>query len=116
MDALKQIAECLERGEDIRVHELVSQAIADGLPAGDVLNRGLLAGMAVVGEQFRLREIFLPDVLLAARAMYAGLDLLRPLRARDGVPSAGKVVIGSRCKATSAAVTVEARLPHARRT
>jgi 5-methyltetrahydrofolate--homocysteine methyltransferase len=51
--------------------------------------------MNVVGEQFRQREIFLPDVLLAARAMYAGLDLLKPLLARDGVPSAGTVVIGS---------------------
>jgi 5-methyltetrahydrofolate--homocysteine methyltransferase len=51
--------------------------------------------MNVVGEQFRQREIFLPDVLLAARAMYAGLDLLKPLLARDGVPSAGRIVIGS---------------------
>jgi len=95
MDTLKQIAEHLERGEDERVHELVSRAIAAGLPPGDILNHGLLAGMTVIGEQFRLREIFLPDVLLAARAMYAGLDLLKPLLARDGVPSAGKVVIGS---------------------
>ncbi len=95
MDALKPIAESLERGDDDRVHALVSEAIAAGLPAGDILNKGLLAGMAVVGEQFRLREIFLPDVLLAARAMYAGLDLLKPLLARDGVPSAGTVVIGS---------------------
>ena len=95
MDALKPIAESLERGDDDRVHALVSEAIAAGLPAGDILNKGLLAGMAVVGEQFRLREIFLPDVLLAARAMYAGLDLITPLLARDGVPSAGRVVLGS---------------------
>ena len=95
MDALKQIAENLERGDDERVAAEVSEAIAAGLPAADILNQGLLAGMAVVGEQFRLREIFLPDVLLAARAMYAGLDLLKPLLARDGVPTAGKVVIGS---------------------
>jgi 5-methyltetrahydrofolate--homocysteine methyltransferase len=95
MDALKQIAEKLERGDDERVAAQVSEAIAAGLPAADILNQGLLAGMAVVGEQFRLREIFLPDVLLAARAMYAGLDLLKPLLARDGVPTAGKVVIGS---------------------
>jgi len=95
MDLLKQIAGSLERGDDDRVAAEVSEAIAAGLPAADILNRGLLAGMAVVGEQFRLREIFLPDVLLAARAMYAGLDLLKPLLARDGVPTAGKVVIGS---------------------
>jgi len=95
MDALKQIAESLERGDDERVAAEVSAAMAAGRPAADILNQGLLAGMAVVGEQFRLREIFLPDVLLAARAMYAGLDLLKPLLARDGVPTAGKVVIGS---------------------
>ncbi len=95
MDLLKSIAESLEHGDDERVHALVTEAVAAGLPAGDVLNQGLIAGMGVVGEQFRLREIFLPDVLLAARAMYAGLDVLKPLLARDGVPTAGTVVIGS---------------------
>jgi 5-methyltetrahydrofolate--homocysteine methyltransferase len=95
MEILKSIAENLEHGDDERVHELVSSALDQGVGPEDVLNHGLLAGMAVVGEQFRLREIFLPDVLLAARAMYAGLDLLKPLLARDGVPTAGTVVIGS---------------------
>jgi 5-methyltetrahydrofolate--homocysteine methyltransferase len=51
--------------------------------------------MNVVGEQFRRREIFLPDVLLSARAMYAGLDLLKPHLAADGVPLRGKVVLGT---------------------
>jgi 5-methyltetrahydrofolate--homocysteine methyltransferase len=95
MSILPDIAESLQRGEDDRVHELVRQALEARMPPIDVLNNGLVAGMNVVGEQFRQREIFLPDVLLAARAMYAGLDLLKPLLARDGVPSAGKVVIGS---------------------
>ena len=54
-----------------------------------------MAGMNVVGEQFRKREIFLPDVLLAARAMYAGLDLLKPHLASEGVPSRGKIVLGT---------------------
>ena len=95
MSILPDIAESLQRGEDDRVHELVRQALEAGVPPIDVLNNGLVAGMNVVGEQFRQREIFLPDVLLAARAMYAGLDLLKPLLARDGVPSAGRIVIGS---------------------
>jgi 5-methyltetrahydrofolate--homocysteine methyltransferase len=95
MSILPEIAESLQRGEDDRVHELVRQALEARVPPLDVLNNGLVAGMNVVGEQFRLREIFLPDVLLAARAMYAGLDLLKPLLARDGVPSAGRIVIGS---------------------
>jgi 5-methyltetrahydrofolate--homocysteine methyltransferase len=95
MDLLKTIADSLEHGDDEKVHALVTEAVAAGVPAADILDQGLIAGMAVVGEQFRLREIFLPDVLLAARAMYAGLDVLKPLLARDGVPTAGTVVIGS---------------------
>jgi len=95
MSMVQEIAECLQRGEDDRVGELVRHAITSGLPAEQILNNGLIAGMNVVGEQFRLREIFLPDVLMAARAMYAGLDLLKPLLARDGVPVAGRIVLGS---------------------
>lgn len=95
MTILTEMSESLQRGEDALVGELVRQAIGRQMPALEILNDGLIAGMNVVGEQFRLREIFLPDVLLAARAMYAGLDLLKPLLARDGVPTAGRVVIGS---------------------
>jgi len=95
MDILNQIAESLQKGEDQRVGTLTTEAIAAGVPAGDVLQNGLIAGMNVVGEQFRLREIFLPDVLLAARAMYAGLEPLRPHLAKEGVPLRGKVVIGT---------------------
>ena len=95
MSLLDDIAQNLERGEDEQVAALVRAALEQGLVPLEILNRGLLAGMNTVGEQFRVREIFLPDVLLAARAMYAGLDLLRPSLARDGVPTAGRVVIGS---------------------
>jgi 5-methyltetrahydrofolate--homocysteine methyltransferase len=95
MDILSRIAESLQKGDDPQVGALTGEALAQGIPAGDVLQNGLIAGMNVVGEQFRLREIFLPDVLLAARAMYAGLDLLRPHLAREGVPLRGKVVLGT---------------------
>ena len=95
MEHLKTIARALERGEDDEVRELTGQAIAALLPAGRILDEGLIAGMAVVGERFRTHEIFLPDVLLAAKAMYAGLDILQPLLAKEGVPEIGRVVIGS---------------------
>jgi 5-methyltetrahydrofolate--homocysteine methyltransferase len=95
MDILKQIADSLEKGDDAQVGALTAQAIEEGAPSGDILQKGLIAGMNVVGEQFRDRQIFLPDVLLAARAMYAGLELLRPHLAREGVPLRGKVVIGT---------------------
>ena len=96
MDLLTRIAEQLQIGEDSIVHDLVQEALDAGLAPADVLNKGLLAGMDVVGEQFRVREIFLPDVLLAARAMYAGLDVLQPAASPGtGVPTAGTVVLGS---------------------
>jgi 5-methyltetrahydrofolate--homocysteine methyltransferase len=95
MELLKQIAKGLEQGEDESTGALVAQALAAGLPAGDVLEQGLIAGMNVVGEQFRRRDIFLPDVLLAAKAMYAGLEVLKPHLAKDGVPSRGKIVVGT---------------------
>ena len=95
MEILDEIAAALQAGDAPRVGTLTASALEAGLGAGDVLQRGLLAGMSVVGEQFRAREIFLPDVLLAARAMYAGLDLLKPLLASQGVALRGKVVIGT---------------------
>jgi 5-methyltetrahydrofolate--homocysteine methyltransferase len=95
MDLLTRIAQCLQQGDDKQAGALTAEALAAGLGAGDVLQKGLIAGMNVVGEQFRLREIFLPDVLLAARAMYAGLDVLKPHLAREGVPLRGRVVLGT---------------------
>jgi 5-methyltetrahydrofolate--homocysteine methyltransferase len=95
MEILKRIADALQQGDDQQVGTLTAEALAAGLPAEDVLQRGLVAGMNVVGEQFRLREIFLPDVLMAAKAMYAGLEVLKPHLASEGVPSRGKVVIGT---------------------
>ena len=95
MDVLQQISECLQRGEDRKVAELTRQAIADGLAAGQILNEGLLAGMDVVSARFGGHEIFLPEVLLAARAMNAGMDLLKPLLIAGEVRSLGKVVIGT---------------------
>jgi 5-methyltetrahydrofolate--homocysteine methyltransferase len=95
MEILERIAAALQQGDDQQVGRLAAHALAAGVPAGEVLQQGLVAGMNVVGEQFRLREIFLPDVLLSARAMYAGLGVLKPHLASEGVASRGKVVIGT---------------------
>ena len=95
MDILSQLAENLRLGEDDAVREGTQAALAAGLAPDDVLRNGLLSGMAVVGEEFGRREIFLPDVLLAARAMQAGMEILRPHLARDGAPPAGRVVLGT---------------------
>ena len=95
MSSLSEISVCVQTGDDDRVATLVRQALDEGVEASVILDQGLVAGMGVVGEQFRAHDIFLPDVLLAARAMYAGLGLLKPLFAGEGVPTAGRVVLGS---------------------
>ncbi len=95
MDLLQQIADSVIRGQDKQTTELTAQVIARQESPKDILDKGLIAGMNVVGERFKSHEIFLPDVLLAARAMCAGMDLLKPLLIKDGIPMVGKVVIGS---------------------
>jgi len=74
---------------------LVNQAISDGAPAEDILNKGLIAGMSVVGEKFKSNEIYVPEVLISAKAMQAGLDILEPLLVKAGINPKGKIVIGT---------------------
>ena len=95
MDVLKQISEFLQNGDDEKVFELTRQAIAQNISPKDILDNGLIAGMNIIGEQFGKHEIFLPEVLLAAKAMYAGMDLLKPLLIKDEIPTLGKIVIGT---------------------
>ena len=95
MDLLTQITEALQVGDHERVAELTRQAIDQQAPPASILDDGLIAGMDVIGERFRRHEIFLPEVLMAAKAMYSGLELLKPLLIEGGVPSQGKIVIGS---------------------
>ena len=95
MDLLNEISEALQKGDDAKVGELTQKAIDEGMEPKDILDNGLIAGMDVIGRRFRNHEIFLPEVLLSARAMYAGMDLLRPLFLQDEVPSSGKVVLGT---------------------
>jgi 5-methyltetrahydrofolate--homocysteine methyltransferase len=95
MDVVRSIAEAVEQGDDDAVRRLTAEAIGLGLAPGTILEAGLVAGMRVVGERFCTHEIFLPEVLLSARAMHAGLGLLRPLLVKDAVPTAGKVVLGT---------------------
>lgn len=92
---LDDIAGRLQEGDEEQVPLLVSQALAEGLEPRKVLDEGLIAGMSAVGAKFREHEIFLPDVLLAAKAMHAGIDILKPRLAKEGMPSRGKVIIGT---------------------
>ncbi len=95
MDLIQQISEELQKGNAEQVASLTRRAIDDRTDIKAILDRGLIGGMSVVGEKFKNHEIFLPDVLMAAKAMYAGLDLLKPLLIAAGIPNIGKVVIGT---------------------
>ncbi|MEE8478884.1 MAG: corrinoid protein [Candidatus Neomarinimicrobiota bacterium] len=95
MIELTKMAEALQDGNDKVVYETTQKAIEEGIPAKTILDDGLIAGMNVISEKFRKHEIFLPHVLLAAKAMYAGMDLLKPLFIKDKIPLRGKIVIGT---------------------
>jgi len=95
MNILEKLSQSLQNGEAAEVAELTEQGLKSGLAPLLILNDGLLAGMAIVGEKFKTHEIFLPDVLLSARAMYAGIDILKPLLAGKEIPTIGKIVIGT---------------------
>lgn len=92
---LSEIASALIEGNRKKVQELVELAIKEGIPPERIINEGLIAGMQVVGERFKNNEIFVPEVLISARAMHAGMDLLKPLLAKSPGILKGKVVIGT---------------------
>lgn len=95
MSILSEISEFLQKGRAKNVKELVQQAIDEGIDAKTILEEGLLSGMDIIGEKFKNNEVYVPEVLIAARAMNAGTELLKPLLASSGVKAAGKVVLGT---------------------
>ena len=92
---LKEISVQLQAGKAKIVKTLVQQAIDEGIPAQEILEKGLLDGMNEVGEKFKNNEIFVPEVLVAARAMNQGVSLLKPLLQQAGVKATGRVCIGT---------------------
>ena len=92
---LNQIANRIEEGNEKGVKECIEKAISQNIFIADVLNDGLVKGMSNVGVKFKNNEIYLPEVLIAARAMKAGMEIIKPLLAEAKVKSKGKVVIGT---------------------
>ncbi len=92
---LHEISVQLQAGKAKMVKTLVQQAIDEGFPAQEILEQGLLDGMNVIGEKFKNNEVFVPEVLIAARAMNQGVAVLKPLLVEAGVQSTGKVCIGT---------------------
>jgi corrinoid protein of di/trimethylamine methyltransferase len=95
MADLKAISEALQKGKANDVKEMVQAAIDEGVTARQVLEEGMMAGMDVVGQKFKNNEIYVPEVLIAARAMNAGIAILRPLLVSEDVKPKGTVVIGT---------------------
>lgn len=95
MSILVEISDFLQRGRAPKVKELVQQALDQGIDPNTILEEGLLLAMSIVGEKFKKNEVFVPEVLVAARAMNAGVEILRPHLIASGVTTKGKAVIGT---------------------
>ena len=92
---LNNISESLQRGAAEKVEELVKKALEENLLPKDILENGLIKGMDIIGAKFKKNEVYVPEVLIAARAMHAGMSILRPKLAETGVKNIGTIVIGT---------------------
>ena len=92
---LKQLSAALQKGDAQQVKDLVQKGLDQKMEAKDILDNGLLKGMNIIGEKFKNNEVYVPEVLIAARAMHAGLDILSPILASQGIENMGKIVIGT---------------------
>ena len=92
---LQEISEKIQKGKTKDIKALVPKALEEGISASDILNDGLLAGMNIVGVKFKNNEVFVPEVLIAARAMKAGTDLLRPYLISADISAKGTVILGT---------------------
>jgi 5-methyltetrahydrofolate--homocysteine methyltransferase len=94
-EILKEMALQLEKGDAAGVKALTEDALAQDIPVVEILNDGLVVGMNIVGNKFKNNEFFIPEVLIAARAMKAGMDIIKPFLIEANVKSRGKIVVGT---------------------
>ncbi|MCL2084740.1 MAG: corrinoid protein [Oscillospiraceae bacterium] len=94
-ELLNEISAALQSGKAKMVKELVPQALEEGISAKDILEQGLLAGMDIVAVKFKNNDVYVPEVLIAARAMNAGTELLKPHLAESGAKPLGKALLGT---------------------
>jgi 5-methyltetrahydrofolate--homocysteine methyltransferase len=95
MRTLTEIAASVEAGDSARVKELIRKALSQGQLPEKILDGGLVAGMSVLGEKFKNNEVFIPEVLIASRAMKAGMEILRPLFSPDRAHLGGRIVLAT---------------------
>lgn len=92
---LEELTKSVIEGDEDRVQELTKQAIDNGNDPKLIISQGLIAGMNVVGVRFKAGDMFVPEVLMCARAMKAGMEIIKPLITENDMPSAGKVLVGT---------------------
>jgi methanogenic corrinoid protein MtbC1 len=95
MSIFEEMSSFLQQGRAPKVKELVTQALENGEDPKRILEEGLLSGMAIIGAKFKNNEVYVPEVLIAARAMNAGMEVLKPALAGGDVKAVGKAVLGT---------------------
>ncbi|HVO38281.1 MAG TPA: B12-binding domain-containing protein, partial [Spirochaetia bacterium] len=95
MARYEELSEAIQKGNAPRAKELTSALLAEKNGAGDILNKGLLDGMEKIGRRFKANEVYIPEVLIAARAMNASMDILKPELVKAGVKPIGKMLLGT---------------------
>lgn len=95
MEILNEISQALQKGDADLVAKKTQEALDQGLSPSEILNDGLLTGMGIIGGKFKNNEVFVPEVLIAARAMHFGLNVLKPILTNTGVKPFAKVVLGT---------------------
>jgi 5-methyltetrahydrofolate--homocysteine methyltransferase len=95
MADLKALSDAVIRGDQNTAVSITKEALAEGMAPADVLNKGLIAGMEVVGVRFKANEVYIPEVLISARAMKMAMEILEPRLVESGVKPVGKVLIGT---------------------
>jgi len=95
MAKYQELADSILTGNNVKSKEITQDLVNKGIDPAEILNEGLIAGMEVVGRKFKANEMYIPEVLIAARAMHAAMDILKPLLSESGAPARGTAVIGT---------------------
>jgi len=95
MAKYQDLADSIIKGDNVKSKEIAQKLVGEGVSAVEILNDGLMPGMAVVGKKFKANEFYIPEVLIAARAMHAAMDIIKPLLSESGTDTKGKIIIGT---------------------
>lgn len=95
MAKYQDLANSIITGDNVKSREIAQKLVDEGVSAVEILNNGLMSGMSIVGKKFKANEMYIPEVLVAARAMHAAMDVIKPLLIESDTPARGTVVIGT---------------------